>query len=73
MSKILSPKVPAAPAVPPPPEAPPTVDTATAAARSQQQASDELNKRRGRAANILTSQKGDTSQPKLGASTALGF
>lgn len=69
MTKIFSPAKPPPPAaVAPAPEVP-TVDTA----KEQQQSEDEINRRRGRAATILTGANGDTTTPKLGASAALGY
>jgi hypothetical protein len=56
---------------PPPPPAPtpaPTIDTA----RQQQQAYDQQAGRRGRAADILTGDKGDMSAPTTGTKQLLG-
>lgn len=68
MSKIISPKKQAAPIVPDPVPTP-TIDTA----RQKQQERDQLDRRRGRAATVLTGAQGDTSTPKLGAAAALGY
>ena len=58
--------MPAAPAAAP---EVPTVDKA----KEAQQEQDMIDRKRGRAATILTGTAGDTTKPKLGASTALGL
>lgn len=67
-SLFKAPKVPEMPPPPAPPPAP-TMDQA----RQMQQAQDRLAGRRGRAAAILTGQRGDlASPPTTGAKTLLG-
>jgi hypothetical protein len=53
----------------PEPTPTPTIDEA----KTQQQASDEIERRKGRAATMFTSAQGDTSKPKLGAAQVLGY
>lgn len=70
MTKVLSPGKPSiTPAAPAAAPETPTVD----AAKQQQQEQDQIDRKRGRAATILTSANGDTTKPKLGASAALGY
>jgi len=84
MTKIFSPSKPSAP--PPAPAPAPVSQAAPAAApgaaqtaptvddaKVVQQEQDQVDRKRGRASTILTGPAGDTSKPKLGASTALGY
>lgn len=65
-----SPKMPKIPPPPPPPPPPiaPTIDDAKVRAMGM----DEANMRKGRAANILTSAKGDLARPTTASKTLLG-
>lgn len=69
MSKVLGSSKQPQPAAPAAVPETPTIDTA----RQEQQDQDQLDRKRGRAATILTSQVGDTKTPKLGAAAALGY
>lgn len=69
MSKILGGQKPPKPIEPQKAPAVPTVDDARAA----QADADALDRKRGRAATILTSANGDTATPRLGAAAALGY
>lgn len=62
--------MPKPPAMPPPPAPPPvpTLDNA----RERQQGADAMNKRRGRATDILTSERGDLSTAPIGTKALLG-
>lgn len=72
MASVLS-KPKAAPVpIPQPVEKAPEVPTIDKAKEAQQN-QDEIDRKRGRASTILTSSAGDTTAPKLGASTALGY
>lgn len=61
------PKMPKPPPPPSPPVAP-TIDTA----RDQAMKTDEYNRRRGRASDILTGPKGDLAAPTTTTKTLLG-
>lgn len=66
MSALFS--KPPKPPTPPAPAPAPTIDTA----RQQAMSRDVLAGRKGRAANILTSQSGDLVPPTTGTKTLLG-
>lgn len=67
---VGSPDAPPPPPAPAPPPPPPTQAQADADVAAQNQ-TDELRKRRGAAANILTGQKGVTN-PNVATKTLLG-
>lgn len=64
---IMSPSMPDMPPPPPPPAPPPTVDTARERVRSR----DEMARKRGRAATVLTEPTSQV-QPQTAAKTLLG-
>lgn len=70
MSALFStPKIPKiTPPAPPAPPVAPTLDEA----RDKAMKTDDLNKRRGRAADILTGPKGDLAAPTTSTKTLLG-
>lgn len=63
-----SPKAPAPPPTPPAPTPAPTIDVA----RASQQAQDTMATRQGRAAGILTSEKGDLTPVETGTKKLMG-